>query len=368
MVTRRPRLANVIQGFYSLLVLIVLLGCSITTGRAQGAETVIPLEGLDPVMLSQGKEVQGDLKYKVTRGKFQYIFANAENKATFEKDPVRYEIQLDGACARMGAPTGGNPDLYLVHNGRIYIFGSEECQTLFKATPEKYLEVPPAPKSPTGEMVKRGQELIAKAVEALGSGSKLDQLRSLQRTELRANQVKNNLALAFPDALRLETVRPNFTLVTVVTPAESFIQVNNAAARPLAEDNRAAIHKELYHDLIVLLRARAQPDFKASLANSSEKTEYVDVELPGFTTTLGIEAATGRVLSQTYRGRGPGGVVGQIEINYSDFRTVEGLSLPFKSTATFDGQPFPALSATIEALTINAQIDPSTFKKPQPRQ
>ena len=53
---------------------------------------------------------------------------------------------------------------------------------------------------------------------------------------------------------------------------------------------------------------------------------------------------------------------------YSDFRTVEGLSLPFKTTATFDGQPFPALSATVEAITINGQIDPASFKKPQPKQ
>src|SRR6185295_16617317 len=50
----------------------------------------------------------------------------------------------------------------------------EDCQTLFKSTPEKYLEVPPPPKSPTAEMTKRGGELIAKAVAALG-GSKLDQ-------------------------------------------------------------------------------------------------------------------------------------------------------------------------------------------------
>src|ERR1043165_2445786 len=113
----------------SLLAIIVLIGCSLAIVSAQSGETLIPLEGLDPVMLSQGKEVQGDMKYKVTRGRFQYIFANAENKATFEKDPARYEIQLDGHCARMGAPTTGNPDLYTVHNGRIYIFGSEECQT-----------------------------------------------------------------------------------------------------------------------------------------------------------------------------------------------------------------------------------------------
>jgi YHS domain-containing protein len=360
MFTRPPTPAQVIG---SLLLVIVLLGCSTTTANAQStsSETLIPLEGLDPVMLSEGKEVQGDMKYKVTRGRFQYLFANAENMAMFEKDPSRYEIQLDGHCARMGAPTSGNPDLYAVHNGRIYIFGSEECQTLFKGAPAKYLEVPAAPKSPpTSEMIKRGQALIAKAVTALGAGSKLDQLRSFQRTDVRGNQVKSILVLAFPDAVRQETIRPNFTLTSVITPAESFIQVNNRAT-PMTEANSAAIYKELYHDLVVLFRARTRPDFKAWL--TEEKT--LDIELPGFTTTLGIDPETGRVISQTYRGRGPGGVVGQITINYSDFRTVEGLSLPFKTNATFDSQPFPALTATVEALTIDAQIDPSSFKKPQ---
>ena len=362
MFTQRP---SPVRVFSSLLVAIVLLGCFTAAGAqvaSPSPEAIIPLEGLDPVLLSQGKEVQGDMKYKVTRGRFQYIFATAENKATFEKDPSRYEIQLNAHCARMGAPTTGNPDLYTVHKERIYIFGSEECQTLFKAAPEKYLEVPAAPKSPpTAEMIKRGQELIAKAVEAFGGGSKLDQLQTLQRKELRGNQVKNILALAFPDSVRVETIRPNFTLVSVVTPSESFFFVNNSA-RTMSEGNRAAIYRELYHEPIVLLRARSQPDFKAWLAGNGTD---IDIEVAGSTTTLGIDSATGRVVSQTYRGRGPGGVVGQIVINYSDFRSVGGLSLPFKTTATFDGQPLPALSSTIEAITINDQIDPSSFKKPQ---
>ena len=342
-----------------LLFIILALSCSIASAQ----ETVIPLEGLDPVMLTQGQEVQGDMKYKVTRGQFQYLFASAENKAAFEKNPAQYEIQLNGHCARMGAPTGANADLYYVHKGRIYIFGSEECQTLFKAAPEKYLEVPPAPKAPpTDEMIKHGQELIAKAVGFLG-GAKLDQLQTLQRTELRGNQVKNVLVLTFPDSLRQDVIRPNFTLTSVITPLESFIVYNNGA-RQMPEANRAAIYKDLYHDPLFLFRARTQPDFKAWLASD----DRLEIEFPEFTTMLGIDPATGRIVNQTYRGRGPGGLVGEIVINYSDFRTVEGLSLPFKTTATFDGQPFPALSGTIEAIAINGQVDPSSFKKPQAKQ
>lgn len=371
MSTRPPKPTLIVHSVCSLFVAIVLFAYCTGSTYAQNSSpapvTVIPLEGLDPVMLAQGKEVQGDMKYKVTRGQFQYIFASEENKASFEKDPSRYEIQLDGYCARMGAPTTANPDIYAVHNGRIYIFGSEQCQTVFKAAPEKYLEVPAAPKSPpTPEMMNRGQELIAKAVEALGGAAKLDQLVSFQKKELRGNAVKNTLLLTFPDGVRQETVRPNFTLVSVVTPSESFFVVNNAA-RPMPDDNRAAIHKELNHELLVLFRARTRSDFKASAARSGEsKVEQVDVELPGFNSLIGIDPATGRVLSQTYRGRGPGGVVGEIAINYSDFRTIEGLSLPFKVAATFDGQPYPALSATIEEITVNRPIDPASFKKPNP--
>src|SRR5689334_12807888 len=237
---------------FKYLIVIALVASATVSSRAQSPTTEIPLEGLDPVMLVQGKEVQGDMKFNITRGRFEYLFANAENKATFEKDPARYEIQLDGACARMGAPTTGNPDLYTVHNGRIYIFGSEECQTLFKAAPEKYLEVPATTSAPSAEMMKRGQELIAKAVEALGAGSKLDQVRSFQKTDVRGNQVKNVLTFAFPDTVRQETVRPNFTLVSVVTPADSFLIVNNGA-RAMPEANRAAFNKGLYHELVVLL-------------------------------------------------------------------------------------------------------------------
>lgn len=332
------------------------------------SETLIPLEGLDPVMLAQGKEVQGDMKFLVTRGKFRYIFASAENKAAFEKDPSQYEIQLDGHCARMGAPTTGNPDLYAVHNGRIYIFGSEECQTLFKTAPEKYLEVPPPAKAPaTAEMIKRGQELLTKTVETMG-GSKLDQLVSFQKSELRGNDAKSTLQIVFPDSVRFETIRPTFTLVSVVTPSESFFKFNNSA-RSMPEADQIAFYKELNHELLVLFRARTKSDFKVWAAGSDKlgetTVERVEVELPNFTAALGIDPATGRVLNQTYRGRGPGGVIGNIAINYSDFRSVEGLLLPFKISATFDGQAYPALSATIEAATINGRIDANSFKKPK---
>jgi hypothetical protein len=218
-------------------------------------------------------------------------------------------------------------------------------------------------------MIKRGKELIAKAVESFGGATKLDQLATFQKKDVRANGIKNTLLISFPDSVRQEVVRPNFTLVSVVSSSEAFFIVNNRG-NGMPEDNRTFIYKELNHELVVLLRARTKSDFKTWAAGSDKvgetTVERVEVELPGFTTTLGIDPATGRILSQKYRGRGTGGVFGEITITYSDFRSVDGLSLPFKIDASFDGQPYPAQSATIEATTINGQIDPANFKKPAP--
>jgi len=62
------------------------------------------LDGIDPVvLLTQGKEVSGKPELKVTRGRFDYLFASADTKAIFEKTPERFEIQLSGACARIRA-------------------------------------------------------------------------------------------------------------------------------------------------------------------------------------------------------------------------------------------------------------------------
>jgi hypothetical protein len=63
------------------IVAIVLLLSAVSAYSQSSARDVVPvLEGLDPVTLVQGKEVQSDLKISVTRGKFQYLFANGENK------------------------------------------------------------------------------------------------------------------------------------------------------------------------------------------------------------------------------------------------------------------------------------------------
>ena len=84
----------------TLTALVVLLSTGVPEGSASQAKTVEAtdaLDGLDPVLLVAGKEVPGKSAFSVTRGEFIYLFSTADTKATFDRDPARYEIQLGGA-------------------------------------------------------------------------------------------------------------------------------------------------------------------------------------------------------------------------------------------------------------------------------
>src|SRR5215213_259944 len=246
-------------------------------GSPQASEAVAVIEGLDPVMLVEGKEVQGDLKISVIRGRFQYLFANAENKALFEKDPERYEIQLGGSCARMGPPVGGNPDLYAVYKERIYIFGSPDCLYVFKATPEKFVEPESSATraAATPEALKRGRSLIEKAVAATGGAAKLDRLVSYEEngtfTQSRSKgdvEVKSALTVVFPDSVRLERIAPDFRDVSVLTPTDAFIF--SRAPRTMPDAVRADRSKYFKRSLLSVLRARNTPGFEAASDGSAK--------------------------------------------------------------------------------------------------
>ena len=375
-------MSKLLFAFAPLLLCVAFVG----KASAQREPPFDALEGLDPVMLVQGKEEQGELKITVTRGQFRYYFANAANKATFEQDPARYEIQGNGECARMGAPVYGSPDLYSVYQGRIYIFGSGECKKRFDAAPEKYLR----PKNEaavkaalTPEALKQGQAIIEKAVAAVGGASRLDGLSSYEEKSvgLQARrqgdvEIKYSLTQVFPDRIRMERAMPDFNdssmtrrMALVVTPKESFIIAPNGA-QSVNEAARLDQEREIRRRPLSILRARKSADFKPAAIGGGKvgevTVEQVAIALDGTDYTLGFDPATGRLLSLACERRGPEGIFGQFVQVFSDFRTVDGLTLPFKVSATFNGQLWKEQSSTVEAINLNGKVDPALFEKPQP--
>jgi YHS domain-containing protein len=346
--------------------------------RAQQPVAVEALDGVDPVLLVQGKEVSGKPDFKVVRGRFEYLFSSEATKAAFERSPSLYEIQLNGLCARMGKATGGRPSDYLVYEGKIYIFGSDECHRRFEAEPKKYLPVEAAPFAASAKAIKDGRALVERAVTVVGGGAKLDGITTYVETaSLTQKRSTGDVPLTvktmwrFPSEVRAErtmTVQDKtMSSATLMTPSGMWF-LGQGRAFPVIEAGRPSIELDYGRQIVPLLRGRRDRGFKAaSLGRDTVNGVTVDrvrILNGAIDVILALEPASGRVQAISFSDRNAEGEIGQYTVEFSDYRVVEGLSLPFAERATFNGVVDPSLSRRIDAIAINAPLDAALFQRP----
>jgi YHS domain-containing protein len=355
---------------------------AIAAGYAAGAGAQTApqdaLDGLDPVLLVQGKEVAGKPDLTVVRGRFEYSFSSPETRAAFERTPERFEIQMNGACARMGPMAGGNPSDYLVHDGKIYIFGSDECHKRFAATPAKFLP-PTTPAMPTeAAALAGGRALVDRAVIAIGGARSLDSLSSCveswsatQPTMQGDIPVTARALWRFPDAVRLERTmtRDNKTTTTarVVAGGEAWFDGGPGRIFPMQPDTVGELQRTFAWRVIPMLRARTASDFQAvSLGKATmagAMVERVRVRQGPVDATLGIDPSSGEVRAVSFVGRNAEGQFGEYEIALSDYRAVGVLKLPFSERALFDGVADSGMSRTLSAIDLNVPLDAALFAR-----
>ncbi len=68
------------------------------------------------------------------------------------------------------------------------------------------------------------------------------------------------------------------------------------------------------------------------------------------------------MLTVAYRGTGPTGAPGDIVETFSDFRDIGGVTLPFKMSSTFNGEP--GASSTATSIRLNEPVDATVFAPP----
>ena len=336
------------------------------------------LDGVDVVvLLQQGKEVFGKSAFHSVHGGFDYLFSSAENKAQFDKAPDKYEIQLGGLCARMGGMVTGNPSDYVVHDGKIYIFGSEQCHKLFVATPAKYLPRPAPPMPTSAAAANSGRALLDKAAAAHG-GARLDAVSSYaeswtgtQQRQTGPVSIPNKMIWRFPGEARSERTIPlakgPMTFVTLLTPAGAWGGTATEMTAP-PPGVLPAVQRTFWRQLIPLLRVRRDAQVKAAALDPATvggvQLDRVRVVNGHVDVTLNIERATGRVRSMSYVDRKGDGEIGDITIAFSDYKPVEGVLVPFAETGTFNGAANPTLTRQLDSATVNAPVDPQLFAPP----
>ncbi len=96
---------------------------------AEGGDSRVILKGHDVVSyFTQGKHAMGSTQFKSVYQDVTFRFANAEHKALFDKEPMKYVPQYNGYCANglvYGIPWGGDADTWSLIDGKLYIFGGQ---------------------------------------------------------------------------------------------------------------------------------------------------------------------------------------------------------------------------------------------------
>jgi outer membrane lipoprotein-sorting protein len=277
----------------------------------------------------------------------------------------------------MGSLSGaGNPDRFHVFNKRIYIFASESCRNSFKKNPDVHIETADAVPMGSAAEKKRGQELIALALNAFGGASKVDGVKNYQaKIKLGYKQgdkvleYPQTMTIAFPNLYRNEyNWGPSQTGdVLLPTGAVSLTTKNSESdAWQREEPVKVALERALYREPLAILKARKEKGFVAFAAGKAKvgetEVELLKVGFKGATSTLGIDTKTGQILQVAYRDRK--GAYGDVVKTFSDFREVSGLTLPFGIAENFNGKDVTSPMTSIESIAVNINLDAKLFQKP----
>lgn len=91
--------------------------------------------GVDLVALvNNGNPVDGFATHSATYDGASYYFTSAENREAFEANPAAYLPQHGGYCSfgvSVGKKFDGDPDQYLVADGKLFLFLNAETRAAF---------------------------------------------------------------------------------------------------------------------------------------------------------------------------------------------------------------------------------------------
>jgi len=233
------------------------------------------------------------------------------------------------------------------------------------------ITIPEATKKAPGASDAEGRALLAKVIEGLGGEAKVRSIRSIrQKVTILANTPQGEMSIqaaqlvVFPDRLWQEMVTPMGEMSMVVS-AEAAFMTTPAGTQPLPASQKEEVLTELKRSSLYVAQHADDPKFTFSAAGSEKVGEVeariLDVNADGATVRWFIDPQTGRILRSSARTMGVAGPAESVT-DYADWKTVEGVAIPFSQTRTRGGEK--ETSVTIQELVINPDLDPKLFEQP----
>jgi zinc protease len=245
----------------------------------------------------------------------------------------------------------------------------------YRLSAQQAVAQPPAPTIGPAEGEK-AKALLDRVVAAKGGLEKLRGITTITAAtkapvtdrDGNAAQVLTTTYLQYPNRVRVEERLGDATRQTVYDGEHAWLRDPQGAVHDADVTRLRDFETSFKRDTVSMLlaaengtiRARILPDVKDDAGKL-----YHALELSGNglePVVLSVDPQSGLISKQTFIAGGPGGQL--IEERFSDYRLVDGIQVPFTTTAFGSGRPLGERQVT--SITFNAPIDPALFKRPSP--
>jgi len=336
--------------------------------------------GVDAVELIAGRETAGKPEFAVLHEGIEYRFATPENMAAFEREPAKFEAADGGACGRMGPLASlGDARRYAVHGGRIYFFSSDGCRAGFLKEPDSYIEVDDTMPFGSNDQVLQGRGTLDKLVAWAGGAERLKAIPSYRshaaRTEKQGGKdwaVTNETVILFPNSY-FQKEAWNDSWFSTLSGAEGGAMGSRRGLERIASSRTRAFNRAMARQPIVLLKAHVDGAPKADCPGlvvigdgegevDGVPVEFVKVWLNGSGSRLAVEKNTGKLLALSFHGRDGTMKVGESFRRFTEYATVDGVTLPTAYSVTFDGKAAASSGGKVDSFEASGTVPPDMFR------
>lgn len=234
------------------------------------------------------------------------------------------------------------------------------------AAPQGSANAAPAATASTADAL----ALVRKVREAAG-GKALDAVNAIRVSGSRNLQTPQGAmdaevvaTVRYPDSVRQQMTLPMGVITTVASPQGAFV-ITPMGTQDVPSSQREIMLGSLKSDMLTVLRNVDNPKYIFTLGGSEKignvDARIVEINADGSKLRWYVDAATGRVLRKWSNTPGPMG--GETIVDYADWKTFSGITMPTSETITRGGQPGGSGKTT--NVEINPTIDANAFVKPQ---
>jgi hypothetical protein len=214
--------------------------------------------------------------------------------------------------------------------------------------------------------------LFGKAVASLGGKEKIGSVHDVRtRGQVSAQTGSGEMSLSmetsmiFPDRLAQQVDGPYGRFAMIATPAGAYI-LTDQGPKDLPVPMRDELLRQITRTAFFLVQKADDPKFHLSL-DGEEKvgdatTRALDLSYGDVSVRWFVDPATGRILRSAHDSTSPAGKTVHVVSDFSDFKTVDGVTLPYRILVKTESEPDQTV--VLEEVKLNPGVDPNLFTRP----